>query len=220
MVRHLLGRGRPPSISEIVDPETPACLGYDVVYSIRKNRKESLTRRMAANVFTAIINRVACSSHFATGGVFRVMSWQTRDELRQCRETSHFVTGLVGWLGFNQVGVEVEHGACYPGETKYNLWRLIKLLLNTLTSFSYLPLQLVTCLGLITALVAVSWGGYLVYRWIFFDIPVVGFTSTMVAVLFLGAVQLIGSGLIGEYVGRGYKESQGRPLYVVKEILE
>ena len=117
--------------------------GYDVVYAIRKDRKERLTRRIAAQMFTSIINRVGGSSHFATGGVFRVMSRQVRDELQQCRETSRFITGLVGWLGFNQVGVEVEHGARYAGETKYNLWRLIKLLLNTLTSFSYLPLPVV-----------------------------------------------------------------------------
>ena len=194
--------------------------GYDVVYGIRKNRKESLVRRMTANVFTAIINRVGGSSHFATGGVFRVMSRQVRDELQQCRESSRFITGLVGWLGFRQVGVEVEHGARYAGETKYNLWRLIKLLLNTLTSFSYLPLQLASYLGFFTALFSVSWGAYIAYRWIFLDVPVAGFTSTIVAVLFLGSVQLIVLGLIGEYVGRVYTESQGRPLYVVKDILE
>ena len=194
--------------------------GYDVVYGIRKDRKEGLTRRMAADVFTGVINRVGGSGHFATGGVFRVMTRQVKDELQQCRETSRFITGLVGWLGFNQVGVDVEHGARYAGETKYNLWRLIRLLLNTLTSFSYLPLQLASYLGLLTALFSVSLGAYVVFRWIFVGVPVAGFTSIIVAVLFLGAVQLIVLGLIGEYVGRVYTESQGRPLYVVKEFLE
>lgn len=194
--------------------------GYDVVYGIRKDRKEGLTRRIAADLFTSIINRVGGSGHFATGGVFRVMSRQVRDELQQCRETSRFITGLVGWLGFNQVGVEVEHAARHAGETKYNLWRLIKLLLNTLTSFSYLPLQLASYLGLITALLSVSLGTYVIFRWIFVGVPVAGFTSIIVAVLFLGAVQLIVLGLIGEYVGRVYTESQERPLYVVKDFLE
>lgn len=194
--------------------------GYDVVYGIRKNRKESLRRRIAASVFTAIMNRMTGSGHFATGGVFRVMSGQVRDELQQCRETSRFIIGLVSWLGFNQTGVEVEHGARYAGETKYNLWRLIKLLINTVTSFSYLPLQLASYLGLLTALVSVSWGAYIIYRWIFLDVPVAGFTSIIVAILFLGAVQLIVLGVIGEYVGRVYTESQARPLYVVKEILD
>jgi len=194
--------------------------GYDVVYGIRKNRKEAFARRVASNLFLAIMNRVAGSGHFATGGVFRVMTRQVRDELQRCRETSRFIIGLVGWLGFAQVGVEVEHGARYAGQTKYNLWRLIKLLLNTLTSFSYLPLQLASYLGLFTALLSVSLGTYVILRWIFVGIPVAGFTSIIVAILFLGAVQLIVLGFIGEYVGRVYTESQGRPLYVVKEIIE
>ena len=194
--------------------------GYDVVYGVRKNRKESLTRRLASNVFMVTMNRVGGSGHFATGGVFRVMGRQVKDELQRCRETSRLITGLVGWLGFSQVGVEVEHGARYAGQTKYNTWRLIKLLLNTLTSFSYLPLQLATYLGLLTALLSVCLGAYIILRWIFVGIPVTGFTSTIVAILFLGAVQLMVLGLIGEYVGRVYTESQGRPLYVVREILE
>jgi dolichol-phosphate mannosyltransferase len=194
--------------------------GYDVVYGVRKNRKESLTRRLASNLFMVTMNRVGGSGHFATGGVFRVMGRQVKDELQRCRETSRLITGLVGWLGFSQVGVEVEHGARYAGQTKYNTWRLIKLLLNTLTSFSYLPLQLATYLGLLTALLSVCLGAYIILRWIFVGIPVTGFTSTIVAILFLGAVQLIVLGLIGEYVGRVYTESQGRPLYVVREILE
>jgi len=193
--------------------------GYDVVYGIRENRKESLARRIPSYLFMEIMNRVTGSGHFATGGVFRVMSRHVVNELQQCRETSRFITGLVGWLGFDQVGVEVEHGARYAGQTKYNLWRLIKMLLNTLTSFSYVPLQLASWAGLITALVAVSWAGYIIYRWIFFGVPVAGFTSTIVAVLFLGAVQLIVLGLIGEYLGRVYTESQRRPLYIVKTIL-
>jgi len=193
--------------------------GYDVVYGIRENRKESLARRIPSYLFMTIMNRVTGSGHFATGGVFRVLSRQVVNELQQCRETSRFITGLVGWLGFDQVGVEVEHGARYAGQTKYNLWRLIKMLLNTLTSFSYVPLQLASWAGLITALVAVSWAGYIIYRWIFFGVPVAGFTSTIVAVLFLGAVQLIVLGLIGEYLGRVYTESQRRPLYIVKTIL-
>lgn len=194
--------------------------GYDVVYGIRVNRKESLPRRMASNVFATAMNRVGGSGHFATGGVFRVMGRQVRDELQRCRETSRLITGLVGWLGFSQIGVEVEHGARYAGQTKYNTWRLIKLLVNTLTSFSYLPLQLASYLGLLTALFSVCLGAYVILRWIFVGIPVAGFTSTIVAILFLGAVQLIVLGLIGEYVGRVYTESQGRPLYVVREILE
>ena len=196
------------------------CQGYDVVYGIRKNRKESLPRRIISNVFMAAMNRLGGSNHFATGGVFRVMSRQVCDELRRCRETSRFITGLVGWLGFNQVGVEVEHGARYAGRTKYDLWRMIKLFLNTLTSFSYAPLQLASYLGLVAALVSVSWGSYVVYRWIFVGVPVAGFTSIIVAVLFLGGIQLIVLGLIGEYVGRTYTESQGRPLYVVKDIID
>lgn len=194
--------------------------GYDVVYGIRKERKEGLVRRVASYVFKVVMNRVSGSDHFAAGGVFRVMSRQVRDELQECRETARFVTGLVGWLGFDQVGVDVEHGARFAGETKYNTWRLIKLLINTLTSFTYLPLQLASYVGLLTAAAAVGWGTYTIYRWIFFDVPVEGFTSLMVAVLFVGSVQLIVLGLIGEYVGRIYTETQGRPLYVVKRILE
>ncbi len=208
---------QPEEIPKLVEKSRE---GYDVVYGVRKNRKESLPRRIAASLFMATMNRMAGSAHFATGGVFRVMSRQVRDELQKCRESSRYLTGLVGWLGFNQVGVEVEHGARYAGETKYSLWRLIKLSLNTITSFSYLPLQLATYLGLLTAVISVSWGAYIVYRWMFFGVPVTGFTSTIVAILLIGSVQLIVLGLIGEYVGRVFTETQGRPLYVVRETLD
>jgi glycosyltransferase involved in cell wall biosynthesis len=193
---------------------------YDVVYGIRENRKESLARRIPSYLFMTIMNRVTGSGHFASGGVFRVMTRQVVNELQQCRETSRFITGLVGWLGFDQVGVEVEHGARFAGQTKYNLWRLIKMLLNTLTSFTYVPLQLASWAGLITALVAVGWAGYYLYRWVFYGVPVAGFTSTILAILILGAVQLIVLGLIGEYLGRVYTEAQRRPLYIVKAILD
>ena len=194
--------------------------GYDVAYGIRKNRKDGLIKRLGSNLFLVTMNRMVGSDHFATGGVFRAMNRQVRDELQRCRETSRFITGLVSWLGFNQVGVEIEHGARYAGRTKYNLWRMMKLALNTLTSFSYLPLQIASYLGLITALFSVSVGAYVFFRRVFVGIPVSEWTSLMVAVTFLGAIQLIVLGLIGEYVGRTYTESQGRPLYVVKDILE
>lgn len=193
------------------------CQGYDVVYGIRKNRTEGFSRRMASTVFQVVMNRLTGSAHFASGGVFRVMSRQVGDELRRCRETARLVTGLVSWLGFDQIGVEVEHGARYAGRSKYNSWGLMKLLLNTVTSFSYLPLQLASYLGLFTAFLSVSYGVYVVSRWIVVGIPVAGFTSIIVAVLFLGGVQLIVLGLIGEYLGRVFTEAQGRPLYVVKE---
>lgn len=194
--------------------------GYDVAYGIRKNRKDGLTKRIGSQLFLVTMNRMVGSDHFATGGVFRAMNRQVCDELNRCRETSRFITGLVSWLGFNQVGVEIEHGARHAGRTKYNLWRMIKLALNTLTSFSYLPLQVASYLGLVTALVSLSLGAYVLFRRIFLGVPVSEWSSLMVAISFLGAVQLMVLGLIGEYVGRTYTQSQGRPLYVVKDIVE
>jgi polyisoprenyl-phosphate glycosyltransferase len=194
--------------------------GFDVVYGVRKKRRDAFTKRAASSLFAATANRIMGSNHAMTGGIFRVVSRQIVDELKRCRETSRLVIGLIDWLGFKQTGVEVEHGSRYAGHTKYGLFKLITLGLNGVTAFSYMPLQLATYVGSLAAVLSLAAGAYIVLRKLFFGIPVAGYASLIVAVLFLGSVQLIVLGLIGEYIGRIYTEVQNRPLYVVRTFLE
>ncbi len=193
--------------------------GYDVVHGNRKNRKDGVAKRVASRMFVAVVNRVIGSGQPINSEIFRVMNRQVIDELKRCREVSRFITGLVSWLGFKQAGVDVEHGARFAGESKYTIWKLMKLALNTFTSFSYFPLQLATYLGFFTALLSVLVGTSIILLKLIYGIPVAGYASFLVAVLFLGGIQLIMLGLIGEYIGRIYTETQGRPLYIVRETL-
>jgi polyisoprenyl-phosphate glycosyltransferase len=194
--------------------------GFDVVYGIRKTRKDAFAKRAVSSLFAAAAGRMMGSSHTMTGGIFRVVNRQVVDELKRCRETSRLVIGLIDWLGFKQAGVEVEHGTRYAGHTKYSLFKLITLGLNAVTSFSYVPLQLATYVGSFAAMLSLVAGAYIVFRKLVFGIPVAGYASLIVAVLFLGSIQLIVLGIIGEYIGRVYTEVQSRPLYVVKAYLD
>lgn len=193
--------------------------GYDIVHGLRVHRKGHFVKRTASRLFVAATNRVIGSGQPINSEIFRVMDRRVVDELKRCREVSRFVTGLVSWLGFRQVGVDVEHGARYAGRSKYNVWKLVMLALNTFTSFSYFPLQLASYVGFLTAIASLVGGIYLICLKLAFGIPVPGYASFLVAILFLGGIQLIMLGIIGEYVGRIYTEAQDRPLYVIRERL-
>lgn len=194
--------------------------GFDVVYGVRKKRRDAFVKRAVASLFAAAVSRMMGPSHTMTGGVFRVVSRQVVDELKRCRETSRLVIGLIDWLGFRQAGVEVEHGTRYAGHTKYGLFKLITLGLNAVTAFSYVPLRLATYAGSFAAALSLVAGAYIIFRKLVFGIPVPGYASLIVAVLFLGSIQLIVLGIIGEYIGRVYTEVQHRPLYVVKAYVD
>jgi glycosyltransferase involved in cell wall biosynthesis len=192
--------------------------GFDVVYAVRIKRKgEGILKRLSANIFYRILRRLTGFSIPVDVGDFRLMSRRAVDAFKELRERHRYVRGMVSWLGFEQVGVEYERDARHTGETKYGFTKMLKLAIDGVTSFSYVPLQLATSLGFGVSFLSLLYVGYVVWMKIFTDRPVIGWASTMVAIMFLGGVQLITLGIVGEYIGRISDEVKRRPIYIISE---
>jgi polyisoprenyl-phosphate glycosyltransferase len=194
--------------------------GYDVVYGVRERREgESRTKLLTAAVFYRLLKRIIKLDIPVDVGDFRLMSRRVVDQFKALREKDRFVRGLVSWIGYNQIGVQYARDKRYAGETKYPYRKMIRFALDGITSFSDAPLKLATWLGYVASVMA------LLYLCTVFVQKALGYTvqgwaTIMVAILFLGGVQLISMGIIGEYVGRIFNEVKQRPLYVVDEIYE
>jgi glycosyltransferase involved in cell wall biosynthesis len=190
--------------------------GYDDVYGTRLEREgEGWFKRATAHAFYRVIGRLSRTPIPADTGDFRLLSPRALDALRQLRERHRFMKGLFGWVGYNRIALPYHREARVAGASKFNLWRLWNLALEGITSFSTAPLRLATYLGLATALVAFAFGAKVVLKALLFGDQVQGWPTMMAVILFLGGVQLIALGLIGEYLGRLYEESKQRPLYLI-----
>jgi glycosyltransferase involved in cell wall biosynthesis len=190
--------------------------GYDVVYGVRRSRAgESWLKRATASAFYRTIGRLSRTPVPADTGDFRLMSRRALDALKALRERHRFMKGLFGWVGFRQLGVPYDREPRAAGSTKWNYWKLWNFALEGITSFSAAPLKIATYVGVLTALAAFGFGCWIVLKTLLWGDPVAGYPSLMTVVLFLGGVQLIALGLIGEYLGRLYEESKQRPLYLL-----
>ncbi len=192
--------------------------GYDVVWGERETRQFKWYKNLSSKLFLWLMNSVARSEVHLDSSIFRAMRRTVADDLRELREKARYLPGLVRWLGYKQTSVPVVHGARFAGETKYSFWRLIKLALSTATSFSAAPLQFATVAGMSTAALATLAVVYIVIRKILGGYAVPGYASIMIAIVFFGALQLIVIGLMGEYISRIYREAQGRPLYLLRNL--
>jgi glycosyltransferase involved in cell wall biosynthesis len=194
--------------------------GADVVYGQRRTRMgETVTKRLTAHVFYRSIRRISRVHIPPDTGDFRLMSRRAVDALRQLREQHRFMKGLFAWIGFEQRALVYDRDARFAGKTKFNYWKLWNFALEGITSFSTVPLKLATYLGLMVSLGAFVHGTFIIYKTLVFGDPVPGYPSLMVVVLFLGGTQLACIGILGEYLGRMFDESKGRPLYFVKDVI-
>ncbi|MGH8084082.1 MAG: glycosyltransferase family 2 protein [Lysobacter sp.] len=190
--------------------------GFDDVYGTRLEREgEGWLKRSTAHAFYRVIGRLSKTPIPADTGDFRLLSPRALQALQQLRERHRFMKGLFGWVGFNRVAIAYHRQPRAAGASKFNFWRLWNLALEGITSFSTAPLRLATYLGLLTALVAFAYGAWVIGKALLWGDPVQGWPTMMAVILFLGGVQLIALGLIGEYLGRLYEESKQRPLYLV-----
>ncbi|MFC5569754.1 glycosyltransferase family 2 protein [Lysobacter yangpyeongensis] len=190
--------------------------GFDDVHGTRIEREgEGWLKRGTAHVFYRVIGRLSHTPIPADTGDFRLLSPRSLAALRQLRERHRFMKGLFGWVGFNSVAIPYHREARSAGASKFNFWRLWNFALEGITSFSTAPLRLATYLGLITAAVAFVYALWIVIKAMLWGDPVAGWPTMMAVILFLGGVQLIALGLIGEYLGRLYLEAKQRPLYLV-----
>jgi dolichol-phosphate mannosyltransferase len=192
--------------------------GYDVVYGVRAERSgESLFKRATAHHFYRVINSLSDVPIPLDTGDFRLMSRAVANVIRAMPENDRFVRGMVSWAGFRQVALPYKRVERFAGVSKYPLAKMVRFATDGILSFSIKPLRLSSLLGLACAVSAAGGIVYAIVLRIFTDIWVEGWTALMIAVLFLGGVQLICVGLLGEYVGRLYMQAKARPLYVCDE---
>jgi len=194
--------------------------GYDVVYGTRTERAgESAFKIATARAFYRLLNRLSDVPIPLDTGDFRLMSRAVVDTLRAMPERDRFVRGMVSWVGFRQVALPYRRAERFAGETKYPLRKMLRFATDGILSFSTKPLQLSVAMGMVSALLALVGIVYALSLRLFTSIWVEGWTALMIAVLFIGGVQLISIGILGEYIGRIYNEIKRRPLYVVEEYL-
>ncbi|MGH7909199.1 MAG: glycosyltransferase family 2 protein [Thermodesulfobacteriota bacterium] len=191
--------------------------GYDVVYAKRISRsEENIIKKTTTYVFYRLIQLVSRVKIPEDVGDYRLLSRRAVDSLKQLREQHRFMKGLFVWIGYPQKAVRYQPDPRYAGKTKWSYWNLWNFALEGITSFSIFPLKIATYLGLLTALAAFIYGVIIVYQTLVYGNPVAGYPSLMVVILFLGSVQLIAIGIIGEYLGRIFNETKQRPLYFLK----
>ena len=192
--------------------------GYQVVYAIRKSRQEHLFKRLSYLIFYRILQKISNISIPLDSGDFCLMDRVVVDTLKSMHERNRFVRGLRSWSGFEQIGLEYDREKRQGGEVKYTMPKLMKLALDGIFSFSYFPLQIASYTGFIISVI--SFLGILVYLYkkLFIGGEPQGFPTLVILVLFMGGIQLISLGVIGDYIGRIYDEVKRRPAYVVRKI--
>lgn len=194
--------------------------GYDVVYAQREARAgEGAVKKMTAHAFYRVINLLTKVRIPEDTGDFRLLSRRAVDSLCELKEQHRFMKGLFAWIGYPQKAVKYKRAPRHAGKTKWNYWRLWNFALEGITSFSITPLKLASYLGLTTALIAFIFAVYVIYKTLVYGDPVRGYPSLIVIVLFLGGMQLMAIGVIGEYIGRIFNETKNRPLYFVNQYL-
>lgn len=194
--------------------------GNDIVFTVREETAdESFLKKLASRLFYRVINSFSETPVEPFAADFRLLDRKVVDSLKTIEERDRFLRGLISWVGFSSVGVNYKADARIAGTSKYTIKKMIRLALDGIISFSAAPLHLVTYMGMIVSFFSFLYGAYSLYAFFFTDRTIPGWTSILVAVLFLGGAQLISIGVLGEYLIRVYNESKGRPLYIIKDSL-
>ncbi len=193
--------------------------GYDVVYGERMNKKFSWIKCALSHFFNSFMRALIREPIVINSTIFRIMTRQVADSVKLLKEHNRYILGIVGWVGFKQAGVAVEHGARFGGESKYNFSRQLDLALNAIFSFSHYPLRLVIKTGLVFVGFSIVMAGWVLYNKLIYHTSILGWSSIMLSILMIGGIQIIILGVIGEYVGRNYMETKNRPLYIVRKII-
>ena len=195
--------------------------GFDIAYAQRNTRAgETWLKKATAAAFYRVMQRISGKVHLPPDtGDFRLMSRRALDSLLKLREQHRFMKGLFAWIGFPDIAVRYDRAPRAAGTTKWNYWKLWNFSLEGITSFTVAPLKIATYIGLITAIGALAYLAQLIFRTIFFGNPVAGYPSLLAVTLFLGGVQMMMLGIIGEYLGRIFNETKARPLYLVERYL-
>lgn len=193
--------------------------GYDVIYGVRKNRKESFLKRIAYWSYYRIMNGIAQIHLPLDSGDFGMISRKALDYLNAMPEQNRYIRGMRTWIGFRQIGIEYERSARFAGETKYSWKKLFELAYSGIFNFSNFPVKFITRLGIFSLFLATAYLLYVLIEKFFFNGVPLGFTALIAAIILFSGVQLISLGIIGEYVLRIYQQSQQRPLFIIDKII-
>jgi polyisoprenyl-phosphate glycosyltransferase len=194
--------------------------GFEIVLAKRKNRlSDSWLKRNSAKYFYKIHNWLADYELPENIGDFRLIDRVVVEALKKLPERQRFMKGLFAWVGFKSTTIEYDRPKRISGTTKWNKWKLWNFALDGITSFSTLPLRIWSYLGVLFALSAFLYGGWIALRTIISGVDLPGYASLLIAILFIGGIQLIGIGVIGEYLGRTYQETKQRPIYIVRRVI-
>lgn len=195
--------------------------GFEVVNAVREFRdSDAWLKRATARGFYRVMNRLSHVGIPPDVGDFRLISRPTLEALRRMPERRRFMKGLFAWVGFRTATVHYRRAPRHAGRTSWNYWKLFGLAFEGITSFSSAPLRMASYSGFVVSLFAFAYAATIIFRKVMFGNPVAGYPSLMVVVLFLGGVQLLALGVLGEYLGRIYEESKHRPIYLVRQIWE
>lgn len=223
---HATGEAVIPIDADLQDPPEliPALIekwreGYHLVYATRASRDgESVVKRLTARWFYSIYNKLADVDIPANTGDFRLMDRRVMEAIKSLPERNRFMKGIFAWVGFRQTGVAYHRERRAFGKTKWRYWNLWNLALDGITASSTLPLRIWSYLGAIVSILSFGYAAYLMIHTVAYGSEVPGFAPIMTAVLFLGGIQLLTLGIIGEYLGRMYMEVKRRPLYLIKDL--
>ena len=192
--------------------------GYDDVYARRKDRgKESWLRKRLSLAFYRILQSSTDIDVLPNVGDFRLLDRKCIEALRRLRESGRYTKGLFTYIGFRKTAVEFDRGSREQGQSSFNFWKLFKLAIEGITSYTTAPLRLATIMGVLVSLLAFTYMVYVFVKALIFGDPVAGYPTMMTVILFLGGVQLLTIGIIGEYLGRVFNEVKQRPVYFVRE---
>ena len=194
--------------------------GYDVIYAIRKNRKESFLKKVAYLTYYRIQKKISSFNIPIDSGDFSMLSRRVVDNMNNMPEQSRYLRGMRAWVGFKQIGYEYDRDERHAGETKYSWKKLFELAFNGIFNFSDFPVKFITRMGFITVVFSLIYFGYNIYRKLFYNDVPQGFTATILAIILFSGVQLISLGLIGEYVLRIYNQVRNRPLFIIEKIIQ
>lgn len=192
--------------------------GYDDVYAKRKSRgKEPWLRKQFSLLFYKILQKTTKIEILPNVGDFRLLDRKCIESLKCLRETERYTKGMYCWIGYRKAAVEFEQQDRQVGQSSWNFWGLLSLAIEGIVSFTVFPLRIATLVGILTSLFAFIYMIYVIIKAMLFGDPVSGFPTLLSVMLFLGGIQLLALGIIGEYIGRIFHETKGRPVYLVRE---
>ncbi len=192
--------------------------GYDVVYTVRKDmRSVGFFKKTTSRIFYKLISQISDIDIPLGASDFRLLDKKVVEELRKLKENFLFIRGVVSWLGYKQTNIEYEVQERYAGSTKYTLKRMISFAIQGITSFSIAPLRIAIVVGFIVSIAAFIYTSYALFAKYYLHTTIPGWTSILISVLFLGGIQLITLGVIGEYLGKMFIENKNRPNYIINE---